>query len=125
MYVKKFFIIFSLLFSLSGCQSTKKTDQVCFKNNCIDVEIVYKKEERQRGLQFRKSLGKNKGFRCDKCRERYLDKKREEKVVKRTVEKGLYITSARSQRHLTKPYRRYGLEKNCKEKILMIDKWHG
>ena len=72
-----------------------------------------------------KSLGKNKGFRCDKCREKFPDKKKEEIRIKRKLEKGLYITSARSQRHLTKPIRRYGMEKNYREKIVMIDGWYG
>jgi tRNA(Ile2)-agmatinylcytidine synthase len=72
-----------------------------------------------------KSLGKNKGFRCDKCREKFSTKKKEEINIKRKIEKGLYITSVRSQRHLTKPFRRYGLEKTCQEKITMIDGWHG
>lgn len=72
-----------------------------------------------------KSLGKNKGFRCDKCREKFPTKKKEEINIKRKIEKGLHITSVRSQRHLTKPLRRYGLEKTCQEKIIMIDRWHG
>lgn len=37
-------------------------DQVCFKNNCFDVEIVSSPEEIQRGLMFRKSLSPNKGM---------------------------------------------------------------
>ena len=71
-----------------------------------------------------KSLGKNKGFRCDKCHEKFPDKKKEEIIVNRKIRKGLHITSARSQRHLTKPFRRYGLEKTCQERINMIDEWH-
>ena len=71
-----------------------------------------------------KSLGKNKGFRCDKCHEKFPDKKKEEIIVNRKIRKGLHITSTRSQRHLTKPFRRYGLEKTCQERINMIDKWH-
>ncbi len=31
--------------------------------------------------------------------------------VKRELKVGLYVTSTRSQRHLTKPLRRYGQEK--------------
>jgi tRNA(Ile2)-agmatinylcytidine synthase len=72
-----------------------------------------------------KSLGKQKGFRCDKCHEKYPNKQKDKIVIKRELKKGLYITSTRSQRHLTKPLRRYGLEKVCQEKINLIDKWHG
>ena len=72
-----------------------------------------------------KSEGKNKGFGCDKCHKKYGDKQKEGVLVKRNMKKGLYITSARSQRHLTKPFRRYGLEKPCHEKKeVMIEKWH-
>jgi tRNA(Ile2)-agmatinylcytidine synthase len=72
-----------------------------------------------------KSLGKQKGFRCKKCHEKYPNKQKKKTIIKRELKKGLYITSTRSQRHLTKPLRRYGLEKNCQEKINIIDKWHG
>jgi tRNA(Ile2)-agmatinylcytidine synthase len=71
-----------------------------------------------------KSLGKQKGFRCERCHEKYPNKQKEKIVINRELTKGLYITSARSQRHLTKPLRRYGLEKAFQEKINLIDKWH-
>jgi tRNA(Ile2)-agmatinylcytidine synthase len=69
------------------------------------------------------SMGKNQGFRCDKCgfRDKTLTKIATE--VKRTVEKKLYITSPRSQRHLTKPLSRYGKEKKRKTERL-IRRWH-
>jgi tRNA(Ile2)-agmatinylcytidine synthase len=92
------------------------------------LSLINKKEKQNpfcpKCVKRLKSLGKNKGFRCEKCREKYPYKKSVEKIIKRKIEKGLYITSARSQRHLTKPNRRYGLEKNCKEKILLNCKWH-
>lgn len=72
-----------------------------------------------------KSEGKNKGFGCDKCHKKYTDKQKERVIINRDIKKGIYITSARSQRHLTKPFRRYGLEKTCPEiKEVMIEKWH-
>jgi tRNA(Ile2)-agmatinylcytidine synthase len=70
-----------------------------------------------------KSMGKNQGFRCEKCGKRSGDSKREVQVS-RKVEPGLYITSTRSQRHLTKPFRRYGLEKESIEQGPMIRRWH-
>jgi tRNA(Ile2)-agmatinylcytidine synthase len=71
-----------------------------------------------------KSMGTDKGFRCDKCGSRYPKLSRIEVNVTREVEKGLYITSTRSQRHLTKPSRRYGMEKHKAKVERMIDGWH-
>ena len=72
-----------------------------------------------------KSFGKNKGFRCDKCHKKHPGKQKEEIIINREIKKGMYITSSRSQRHLTKPVRRYGLEKTCCEnKGNLIDRWH-
>jgi len=58
-----------------------------------------------------KSMGRGKGFECKKCgfHGRNLEKIVMEK--KRELKLGLYITSPRSQRHLTKPLSRYGQEK--------------
>lgn len=71
-----------------------------------------------------KSMGKHKGFRCEKCKTRYLDEKRIVIEVKPKLEEGeIYTAAARSQRHLTKPLRRYGLEKNG-EPAKLIDYWH-
>src|SRR5208283_4275173 len=71
-----------------------------------------------------KSKGKNQGFRCEKCGAEYGDLTKQELVLPRTLKTGLFMTSTRSQRHLTKPLRRYGLEKRHFEKILMIEVWH-
>jgi tRNA(Ile2)-agmatinylcytidine synthase len=71
-----------------------------------------------------KSMGKNQGYRCEKCDEKFPQLKKKESIVPRTVKEGLYITSTRSQRHLTKPLRRYGLEKNCNEHKSMIKNWN-
>jgi tRNA(Ile2)-agmatinylcytidine synthase len=70
------------------------------------------------------SMGKNKGFRCDKCGSRYLNLGKVEVKFKREIRTGLYITSARSQRHLTKPFRRYGMEKRHITAKRLIDGWH-
>lgn len=70
-----------------------------------------------------KSMGKNKGFRCESCGSRYTDLDKIETVIPRDIECGLYITSPRSQRHLTKPLQRYGLEKSGAPSQL-IEEWH-
>ncbi|MFQ6094727.1 MAG: DUF1743 domain-containing protein [Candidatus Bathyarchaeia archaeon] len=57
------------------------------------------------------SMGRSKGFRCKKCGLRGSKFKKIVLNVGRSLKPGLYITSPRSQRHLTKPFSRYGLEK--------------
>ena len=71
-----------------------------------------------------KSMGKNQGFRCEKCGAEYGDLTKKESAQHRTLNTGLYVTSTRSQRHLTKPLRRYGLEKQYYEPKQMIEGWH-
>jgi tRNA(Ile2)-agmatinylcytidine synthase len=70
-----------------------------------------------------KSMGKNKGFRCEKCGARYADARKVQIAVERDLKAGLYVTSTRSQRHLTKPLRRYGLEKHGAEVDGMVENW--
>ncbi|MEM3730504.1 MAG: tRNA(Ile)(2)-agmatinylcytidine synthase [Candidatus Bathyarchaeia archaeon] len=70
------------------------------------------------------SMGKGKGFRCKGCHSKYLDFKKVAVHVKRDVKKGLYVTSTRSQRHLTKPLVRYGMEKRGATVGKLIDGWH-
>ena len=71
-----------------------------------------------------KSMGRNQGLRCEKCGFRSSQLKKLQVEEKRKLKKGkLYITALRSQRHLTKPQRRYGREKRgTLEK--MIENWH-
>jgi tRNA(Ile2)-agmatinylcytidine synthase len=71
-----------------------------------------------------KSMGKNQGFRCEKCKEKFPDLKKTQTVEPRALKTGLYVTSTRSQRHLTKPLRRYGQEKSCVSGKELIGSWH-
>lgn len=71
-----------------------------------------------------KSMGKNQGFRCEKCGIKYADLKKSALALYRPIEEGLYFTSTRSQRHLTKPFRRYGQEKRGVSSSGMIGEWH-
>jgi tRNA(Ile2)-agmatinylcytidine synthase len=71
-----------------------------------------------------KSMGKNQGFRCERCGGKYADLKKKKTVAPRTLKPGLYVTSTRSQRHLTKPLRRYGQEKIDAATCRLIDEWH-
>ncbi len=71
-----------------------------------------------------KSMGRNQGFRCEKCGEKFSNFKKKEMSVARAVDVGLYVTSTRSQRHLTKPLRRYGQEKHGAHLPDLINGWH-
>jgi tRNA(Ile2)-agmatinylcytidine synthase len=71
-----------------------------------------------------KSMGKNQGYRCEKCGNKYPDLKKTQEVLPRSVGLRLYVTSTRSQRHLTKPLRRYGQEKADSPSCHLIDGWH-
>jgi tRNA(Ile2)-agmatinylcytidine synthase len=71
-----------------------------------------------------KSMGKNQGLRCERCGNRYPELKKSDSTVSRALKRGLYVTSTRSQRHLTKPLRRYGQEKNVASGHPFIDEWH-
>ena len=69
------------------------------------------------------SMGKGQGFRCERCGYRSAALGKVSVRSKRNLKKGLYITSPRSQRHLTKPQCRYGREKSGKPNKL-IEGWH-
>ncbi|HLN89350.1 MAG TPA: tRNA(Ile2) 2-agmatinylcytidine synthetase, partial [Candidatus Binatia bacterium] len=71
-----------------------------------------------------KSMGKNQGFRCEKCYSKYDDLKKNESIVPRALKPGLFVTSTRSQRHLTKPFRRYGQEKSGVAAFRLVARWH-
>jgi tRNA(Ile2)-agmatinylcytidine synthase len=71
-----------------------------------------------------KSMGKGQGFRCEKCKIRYPEAQKNQFAQQRSIEVGLYVTSTRSQRHLTKPLRRCGLEKHGKHPADLINQWH-
>jgi len=71
-----------------------------------------------------KSMGKNQGLRCEKCKTRFNNLQKTEIPEERNLKPGLYVTSTRSQRHLTKPLRRYGLEKQVAESVVLIENWH-
>jgi len=71
-----------------------------------------------------KSMGKNQGFGCEKCGGKFSDLRKMDLVVPRTLKVGLYVTSTRSQRHLTKPLRRYGQEKPDYSAERLISEWH-
>jgi tRNA(Ile2)-agmatinylcytidine synthase len=87
-------------------------------------KIVYQNPICTRCGKRLKSMGKQKGFRCDKCGSRYPRAEKVEVKLKRNIKRGRYITSTRSQRHLTKPYGRYGMEKHHAKAKELMENWH-
>lgn len=71
-----------------------------------------------------KSMGREKGFKCEKCGSRFPNLSKLVIKEKRDVKRGLYITPPRSQRHLTKPLTRYGMEKSHQSFEGLIKDWH-
>jgi len=86
-------------------------------------KVVFKNPICPRCGKRMKSMGTNKGFRCEKCGFRSKELKKTVLEEGRDLREGLYVTAPRSQRHLAKPLRRYGLEKRGKPEVL-IDGWH-
>ncbi|UCH30948.1 MAG: DUF1743 domain-containing protein [Candidatus Bathyarchaeota archaeon] len=69
------------------------------------------------------SMGTDQGFRCSKCNYRSIKAQKTMIKEKRVLNQGLFITSPRSQRHLTKPFSRYGKEKAGKP-AKILPQWH-
>jgi tRNA(Ile2)-agmatinylcytidine synthase len=69
------------------------------------------------------SMGKGQGLRCPACGFHSADLKKVILEESRNVVEGLYISSLRSQRHLTKPSSRYGREQTGRPQK-MVAHWH-
>lgn len=87
-------------------------------------KIVYHNPKCSKCGKRLESMGKGQAFRCDKCGSRFPNLGKVETKLKRDIKKEIYITSERSQRHLTKPFRRYGLEKQGAKVEGLIEGWH-
>jgi len=71
------------------------------------------------------SMGRAQGYRCEKCRYKSKQLTKTQTTQERALENRLYITSSHSQRHLTKPLSRYGMEKRPGQSSFeMIRGWH-
>ncbi|MEM2929605.1 MAG: tRNA(Ile)(2)-agmatinylcytidine synthase [Thermoproteota archaeon] len=71
-----------------------------------------------------KNLGLRQGFACEKCGELVMEQQIT-KVERDLVMNHPYLPPERAHRHLTKPLKRYGLEKNrLKETYGFINPWH-
>lgn len=61
---RKFLVFFFTAFLIQGCSPklSLRENKVCFKDQCVRVEVVQKKDELSRGLQFRRSMGADEGM---------------------------------------------------------------
>jgi tRNA(Ile2)-agmatinylcytidine synthase len=84
--------------------------------------ITHNPECRRCGKRM-KSMGRNQGYRCPTCKDQSTTVQKVIHEKKRNLNQDLYITSPRSQRHLTKPRSRYGREKTGKPEEMLAD-WH-
>lgn len=93
------------------------------KINILDLapKVAFRNPPCQRCGKRMESMGKEQGFRCPKCRFRSSKLKRLRVEEERGLAKRLYVTSPRSQRHLTKPLCRYGLEKSGNPRSMIKD----
>jgi tRNA(Ile2)-agmatinylcytidine synthase len=87
-------------------------------------QIVFRNPSCSKCGRRLKSMGTEKGFRCDRCGARYPSLTKVETRMKREIRRGLYMTSTRSQRHLTKPFVRYGMEKRHEQVEELTRQWH-
>jgi tRNA(Ile2)-agmatinylcytidine synthase len=69
-----------------------------------------------------KSVGRGQGFQCARCGHQSPSLQKRMVMEPRNLTERLYITSPRSQRHLTKPLCRYDREKTGK-RLTMFDGW--
>lgn len=84
-------------------------------------KYVYENPRCPNCLKRTKSAGRNKGFRCEKCKTKLPKATKVRVEVRRNIEEGIYLPPPRSQRHLIKPLQRYGMEKSgFKKRLLTI-----
>ena len=57
----KYFLIFTLLL-LAGCQQSLEKEQICFQENCFNVEVAETETEQAQGLMNRSDLNENAGM---------------------------------------------------------------
>jgi len=69
-----------------------------------------------------KSMGKNQGYECKKCKIVLPKAEKVVKVLPRNIKKGMYIPPPRAQRHLTRPLKRENLRNITPYPL--IKEWH-
>jgi len=65
-----------------------------------------------------KSDGKGKGYKCEICGYKERNAQKVAVELPRDIKEGLYVPVPKAHRHLTKPLRRYGMEKRKYDQVL-------
>lgn len=86
-------------------------------------QIIYQNPLCPKCKKRMKSMGRDKGFRCDKCGARFPKAKKITLAVQRNLKEELYIPPPRAHRHLTKPNSRYGKERTGRS-LKFSEPWH-
>jgi len=55
-------LLFAVCFSSCSSPAKDLSDQICFSDGCIQIEVARTQEERMRGLQVRRHLGNDRGM---------------------------------------------------------------
>jgi tRNA(Ile2)-agmatinylcytidine synthase len=74
-------------------------------------EIIYSNAPCPSCGRHMESMGARQGYRCRRCGVKDIHGEPVATMIARTIEPGTYLPPQRSQRHLTKPMSRYGLER--------------
>jgi tRNA(Ile2)-agmatinylcytidine synthase len=114
---------------VGAVRKVAKTDRLTINLEKINIQSLTQKSSAENPIcpnckKRLKSMGKNQGFRCEKCKQKFPELQKTQTIEPRALKTGLYVTSTRSQRHLTKPLRRYGQEKPCSGLTGLIDNWY-
>jgi tRNA(Ile2)-agmatinylcytidine synthase len=89
----------------------------------LESRLVYRNPACPRCGKRVSSMGRAQGFRCRRCGYESAEKKKTAVQESRDLTEGLYVTSLRSQRHLTRPISRYGKD-NTGQPVKMVSAWH-
>ncbi len=88
----------------------------------LALEVGWRNPKCQQCGKSMKSIGRGQDFKCERCGLQSPKLQKRMLMETRNLTEGLFITSPRSQRHLTKPLCRYGREKTGKT-LIMLDDW--
>lgn len=86
----------------------------------VAPKIVYEAPKCPKCGKRMKSMGRNKGYKCPRCRYRDPQARKTPKEIPRELHRGWYQPPPRSFKHLMKPIERIGREKKHPPKFLHI-----
>ena len=87
-------------------------------------DIRFENPKCPRCRKHMKSAGRSQGFRCERCGMSAPRARKRAVRKQRKLRCGFYIPTPRAQRHLTKPYSRYGREKTSWDRSAPSGFWH-